>query len=122
MSFVPRKEDVWPIVTSGGHLRVELDHAARFKVGDRVIARNINIKGHTRVPRYARGRCGTVHLVHGGFPTPETMASGEGPCPQYVYSVRFEARELWGSEATARDAVYADMWESYLDPAPETRE
>lgn len=116
---VTHKQDVWPIVTSSGHLRVGIEQPPRFAVGDRVQTHNVNIPGHTRLPRYARSRCGTVHRVHGGFPTPETMAHDQGPQPQYVYSVRFEARELWGPEARSGDAVYADMWESYLEPAME---
>lgn len=115
---VTRRQDVWSIVTSSGHLRVELAHPPRFKVGDRVITRNLNISEHTRLPRYARRKCGTVHRVHGGFPTPETMAHEAGPQPQYVYSVRFEARELWGADAAPKDAIYLDMWDSYLEPAP----
>ncbi|MBI4694457.1 MAG: nitrile hydratase subunit beta [Gammaproteobacteria bacterium] len=117
---VTSKEAVWPIVTSSGHLRVELDRPARYKVGDRVLTKNVNYPAHTRLPRFARGKIGTVHLVHGGFPFPETMAQSGDPKPEYVYSVRFEARELWGAEGSPKDAVYVDMWDSYIEPAPET--
>jgi len=115
------KEAVWPAVSSSGHLRVELERPARFRVGDRIVAKNLNHTGHTRLPRAARGKVGTVHLVHGGFPLPEAMADGTGPQPEYVYSVRFEARELWGEEASPKDGIYIDMWESYIEPAPEAR-
>ncbi len=90
---------------------------ARFAEGDTVRARNIRPSGHTRLPRYARGRQGTVHRVQGVFVFPDTNAMGGGEQPQYLYCVRFTARELWGGEASAKDALYLDMWDAYLDPA-----
>jgi nitrile hydratase len=89
----------------------------RFKVGQRVRARNINPTGHTRLPRYARGKLGTVHLDHGVYVFPDTNAHFLGEKPQHVYSVRFAARELWGDQAAPQDSVYVDMWDDYLDPA-----
>ena len=85
-----------------------------FKTGQRVRARNINPAGHTRLPRYARGKQGTVVRDHGVFVFPDTNAHFNGENPQHVYSVRFEARELWGADAVSRDAVYIDLWEDYL--------
>jgi nitrile hydratase len=79
--------------------------------------RNLNPAGHTRLPRYARGRRGVVQADHGVFIFPDTSAHGQGPRPQRVYSVRFAARELWGPDASARDALYLDLWDEYLDPA-----
>ncbi|MBM3626776.1 MAG: nitrile hydratase subunit beta, partial [Alphaproteobacteria bacterium] len=35
-----------------------------------------------------------------------------------LYSVRFDARELWGADAPRRDAVFIDLWEPYLEAAP----
>jgi nitrile hydratase subunit beta len=90
---------------------------ARFKVGERVRARNINPIGHTRLPRYARGKLGTIHLDHGVYVFPDTNAHFLGEEPQHVYSVRFAARELWGEQAPQRDSVYVDMWDDYLDAA-----
>jgi nitrile hydratase beta subunit len=89
----------------------------RFRIGQRVRARNINPIGHTRLPRYARGKLGVIHLLHGVYVFPDTNAHFLGENPQHVYSVRFAARELWGSEASPRDAVYVDMWDNYLEPA-----
>jgi nitrile hydratase subunit beta len=89
----------------------------RFQIGQRVRARNINPTGHTRLPRYARGKLGVIHLVHGVYVFPDTNAQFLGESPQHVYSVRFAARELWGSAASPRDAVYIDMWDDYLEPA-----
>jgi len=89
----------------------------RFKVGQRVRARNINPDGHTRLPRYARGKAGVIARDHGVFLFPDTNAEFLGEKPQHVYSVRFAARELWGERASSRDFIYLDMWDDYLDRA-----
>ena len=96
--------------------QVDDEVAPRFRPGDRVRARNIHPTGHTRLPRYARGREGTIDRDHGVWVFPDTSAAGQGTRPQHVYSVRFAARELWGAEASARDAVYVDLWDDYMDP------
>jgi nitrile hydratase subunit beta len=90
---------------------------ARFKAGQRVRARNIHPAGHTRLPRYARGKLGIIYLDHGVHVFPDTNAHSLGENPQHLYSVRFAARELWGEQASSRDAVYLDMWDDYLDCA-----
>lgn len=87
----------------------------RFVVGQKVRARNINPPAHTRLPRYARGKEGMVMRDHGIFVFADTNAVFLGENPQHVYSVRFRARELWGEQASPRDFVYLDMWDSYLD-------
>jgi nitrile hydratase beta subunit len=89
----------------------------RFAVGQPVRTKKINSTGHTRLPRYARGRIGIVDRVHGAHVFPDSNAHFRGEDPQHLYSVRFSARELWGEEAAPRDSVYIDLWESYLDPA-----
>jgi len=89
---------------------------ANFRVGQRVRARNINPTTHTRLPRYARGKNGLVTRDHGIFVFPDTNASFRGEKPQHLYSVRFEARELWGAQAKPKDSVYIDMWDDYLEP------
>src|SRR5436305_9425688 len=81
-----------------------------FKVGQRVRARNINPTGHTRLPRYARGKTGKIDRDHGVHNFPDSNAHGLGPKRQHVYSVRFAARELWGEQASPHDSVYIDMW------------
>ncbi len=90
---------------------------AQFKAGDEVVARNIHPMGHTRLPRYARGKRGVVDRDHGVFIYPDAHAAGLGKQPQHCYSVRFNARELWGDEASPRDAIYIDLFEPYLEPA-----
>src|SRR5262245_52471673 len=89
--------------------------APRFAPGDRVVARNVHPPGHTRLPRYARGRRGFIDRVHGIHTFPDTNAHGLGPQPHPLYSVRFEAAELWGPSADGPGSVYIDLWESYLE-------
>jgi nitrile hydratase len=88
---------------------------AAFAVGERVRARNIQPSGHTRLPRYARGKTGVVVRLHGVHVFPDTSAHGEGEQPHHLYGVRFEARELWGEGAADGDAVHLDLWERYLE-------
>ena len=90
---------------------------ARFRVGQRVRARNINPLTHTRLPRYARDKFGIVESARGVFVFPDSNAQGLGERPQHLYSVRFMARELWGDQGGAKDTVYIDMWDDYLEPA-----
>ncbi len=73
--------------------------------------------GHTRLPRYARGRVGEVAAVRGAFVFPDTNARRAGENPQWLYTVRFAARELWGPEGDARSTVAIDAFEPYLEPA-----
>jgi nitrile hydratase len=88
-----------------------------FKVGQRVRARNLNPTGHTRLPRYARGKHGTIARDHGVYVFPDTNAHFQGEKRQHVYSVRFSARELWGEDGSPRDSVHLDMWDDYLERA-----
>jgi nitrile hydratase len=101
----------------GRYERPESTAVARFQVGETVRARNINPTGHTRLPRYARGKQGMVSGHHGIFVFPDSNAHFKGEDPQHLYSVRFTARELWGDAASPRDAVYLDLWDSYLEHA-----
>ena len=114
-AFPPEK--VEKAVRAGRNYRVDTPVAAGFAVGARVIARNINPTGATRLPRYVRGKRGTVDRDHGVFIFPDTNAAGQGQKPQHLYSVQFSARELWGAEAASKDRVYLDLWEDYLEQA-----
>jgi len=105
------------LVARRGSARREAAVAPRFVVGQRVRARNRHPVGHTRLPRYARGREGVVAIDHGVFLFPDSNAHFLGEQPQHVYSVRFAARELWGDEASPRDVVHVDLWDDYLEPA-----
>ena len=88
---------------------------ARFREGERVVARNINPTGHTRLPRYVHGKRGVIHRDWGVYVFADSNAHHGGAREQHVYSVRFEARELWGKDAPARDTLRIDLWEDYLE-------
>jgi len=90
---------------------------ARFKPGDRVVARNIHPQGHTRLPRYVRGKPGVVELVHGCHAFPDSVASGRGDDPQWLYTVVFDSRTIWGEDADPTLRVSIDAFEPYLEPA-----
>jgi nitrile hydratase len=98
-------------------VRRDVPATARFKAGQHVRARNINPVGHTRLPRYARGKLGTVERDYGVFVFPDSNAHFLGEKPQHLYSVRFAARELWGEEAGPRDSIYVNLWDDHLEPA-----
>jgi nitrile hydratase len=118
---LPRREDPALVerVLQGARAAFQREPAGepRFRVGDAVVTKNLHPKGHTRLPRYARGKRGTVSHYHGYYVFPDTHAHGQGEAPQPVYSVCFEARELWDGAAEPRERVYLDLWESYLEPA-----
>lgn len=105
------------MVARRGSARRDTPVAPRFTVGQSVRTRKINPMGHTRLPRYARGRVGVISRDHGVFVFPDTNSRFEGEKPQHVYSVRFDARELWGDQASPLDSVYIDLWDDYLEPA-----
>jgi len=90
-------------------------NSPRFALGQAVRARNIHPEGHTRLPRYARGRRGVVDQVHPACVFPDTHAHGLGENPQFVYSVRFAACELWGEDAEPDASVRLDLFEDYLE-------
>jgi len=89
-----------------------------FAPGDHVITRRDAPRGHTRLPRYARGKHGVIHHVHGSYIFPDANAHGAGEQSHPLYSVRFEAVELWGVSAEPRACVHLDLWERYLEAAP----
>ncbi|MFC3677313.1 nitrile hydratase subunit beta [Ferrovibrio xuzhouensis] len=104
------------VLARGGPSDRPSDAKARFKVGDRVRAKNIHPAGHTRLPRYVRGHTGVIELVHGAHVFPDVSAQGQGDAPQWLYTVRFDGRELWGEQGDPTLSVSVDAWESYLEP------
>jgi nitrile hydratase len=88
---------------------------ARFKAGERVRTRNINPATHTRLPRYARDKRGTIECVRGCHVFPDTVAIGQGENPQWLYTVLFEGRELWGEACDPTVTVSIEAWEPYLE-------
>jgi nitrile hydratase len=112
-----RADAVWGFLHDRTHSGRDLDAAPRFAVGRTVRARTMQPVGHTRLPRYARSKTGSIVRHHGAHVLPDSSAHGKGDQPQHLYTVRFSARELWGDGANPRDSVHLDLWESYLEPA-----
>ena len=110
-------DKVLPAIAAGGPTLRATSALPRFQAGIAVHAKDINPIGHTRLPRYVRGRRGTIECHHGAHVFPDSNARFEGENPQFLYTVRFAARELWGDAANPADAVYLDLWEDYLEPA-----
>ena len=108
-------QNVAVTLAKGGPATMEIDTDPRYRIGDKVQVRNLHPSTHTRVPRYTRGRSGKIAAHHGAHMLADRNAHGlrEG---QHLYSVRFDARELWGEHAHAGDVVHVDLWEGHLDP------
>jgi nitrile hydratase len=104
-------------LSRGGSYQRDVAAEPAFAVGDAVRARTINPPGHTRLPRYARGRQGVIVRRQGAHVFPDSNAHGRGEDPHPLYTVRFTARELWGEAALAGDSVCLDLWEPYLERA-----
>ncbi len=115
----PDADTLRAVIRAGRPVDREADRQPSFADGDVVRARNMNPDGHTRLPRYARGRVGVIERCHGIHVFPDTNAHGGGENPQPLYNVRFAATELWGSEASSRDGIYLDLWEDYLERVDE---
>jgi nitrile hydratase beta subunit len=106
--------------TPDGRPRRPATRGPGFAVGDPVRTRNLHRSGHTRLPGYARVRRGVVAIVHpDAWVLPDTHAHDRGECPEPVYAVRFDGRELWGDEAEPGTRVHIDLFESYLEHDPE---
>jgi nitrile hydratase len=105
------------VLAKGGPCDRPVDAPARFKAGERVRTKNFNPTGHTRLPRYARGKLGVIHAVREGYVFPDSNAHGHGENPQWVYTVVFDGLEIWGEGADPTLSVSIDAWESYLEPA-----
>ena len=86
----------------------------RFQIGDEVLVRNNHPDGHTRCPRYTRGRRGIIQLHHGvhHFQDDEPEDAGE----QHLYTVVFTGKELWGDRGHENDRISAELWEIHLLP------
>jgi nitrile hydratase beta subunit len=109
--------DVAKVLYRGGPTERETNTAARFAAGDRIRAKNMHPLTHTRLPRYVRGHVGVIERVRGCHVFPDSNSLGAGENPQWLYTVRFEGRELWGPDSDPTLKVSIDAWEPYLDPA-----
>jgi nitrile hydratase beta subunit len=108
---------VAPALARGGPTDRPLQTAPRFQPGDKVRAKVMHKRGHTRLPRYVRGAVGMIEADHGGHVFPDTNAHGQGEAPQRLYTVLFDGRALWGDDAEPGLQVSVDAWESYLESA-----
>lgn len=104
------------VLARGSYVRTRAT-PARFAVGDTVRAVNMHPRLHTRLPRYVRGHVGVVETVHEPNVFPDSIVRGDGEDPQWLYTVRFDGRELWGDDAEPGTAVSVDAFEPYLEPA-----
>jgi nitrile hydratase subunit beta len=87
----------------------------RFEVGDEVRVRDLHFGGHTRCPRYVRGRRGVVVRIDPAAPIPELEAHRRERVLDPTYAVRFDARELWSDAAQANAPVHVDLYEHDLE-------
>jgi nitrile hydratase len=109
--------DVAPALARGGPCDRTIPAMPKFSAGERVRTRNMHPVRHTRLPRYARDKSAIVETVHRAFVFPDANAHDQGEQPQYVYTIVFEARDLWGEDADPWLRVSIDAWESYLERA-----
>ena len=109
--------DVLKVLHRGGPTERDTNTKAAFKPGEQVRAKIINPPTHTRLPRYVRGHLGCIERVIGYHVFPDSNATGAGENPQWLYTVRFSGRELWGEAGEAALTVSVDAWEPYLEPA-----
>ncbi len=58
-----------------------------------------------------------IERVHGCHVFPDSNALGAGENPQWLYTVVFGGRELWGPDADPSVKVSVDAFEPYLEPA-----
>ena len=79
--------------------------------------RNFHPQTHTRLPRYARDKLGVVELLHGCHAYPDSVATGQGDDPQWLYTVVFDSREIWGADADPTLKISIDAFEPYLEAA-----
>jgi nitrile hydratase subunit beta len=89
----------------------------RFAVGDAVAVRDIHPRGHTRAPRYVRGKRGMVLSVAPRFVFPDLAGHGIRAHREHTYHVEFRAQDLWSDASASHESVIVDLWESYLEGA-----
>jgi nitrile hydratase len=108
--------DVAGVLARGSFVR-GAESGPRFAAGDRVRARNIHPRSHTRLPRYVRNHVGVVERVHDPNVFPDSVVRDDGPQPQWLYTVRFDGEELWGDDAEPDMVVSVNAFEPYLESA-----
>ena len=115
LARVLRAADVESALARGSPTVRTTQAVARFAVGDRVRTLGHKATHHTRLPAYVRGQVGTIERVHGAHVFADTHAHGLGEQPQWLYSVVFDAAQLWPEDAASQHRVSVDAWEPYLE-------
>jgi nitrile hydratase subunit beta len=104
------------VVPAGASAVRPTEKEPRFAVGDIVRASGAVPFGHTRLAGYIRGKTGEVIAHRGSFIYPDIAGNGLGENPEHVYTVRFDARELWGAPyADPNGTVCFDVWDPYIE-------
>jgi len=103
------------VLARGGPTDRAIDAPAKFAPGDRVRAKQMHPKTHTRMPRYLTGHYGVIEVDRGGYVLPDTNAHGLGEHPQRLYTVVFDGADVWGEGAEPGLTISADLWEGYLE-------
>ncbi len=110
--------EVAAVLAQGSPTRRPASSAARYALGARVRTLSAAPAHHTRLPGYARGKCGVIERIHGAHVFPDTHAADLGEQPQWLYTVAFDESELWGANRSPQGStVSVDAWEPYLEPA-----
>lgn len=110
--------DVTAVLARGAPTERLASAPALFAVGQRVRMRRDAAPHHTRLPGYARGKCGVVEHLRGAHVFADAHAQGQGEKPQWLYTVAFSEDELWGAHAPRQGlSVAIDAWEPYLERA-----
>lgn len=89
----------------------------RFQVGDRVRTKNMHPKSHTRLPRFVRGHVGVIDRIQGFHVYPDAVVAEGKEDPQWLYTVMFDGRELWGADSDPTFEVSIEAFEPYLEAA-----
>jgi nitrile hydratase beta subunit len=112
--FTPATPDeVVAFLTRDDTFQIPARIDARFRVGDEVSVRNNHPEGHTRCPRYTRGRRGVIQKHHGVHHFQDHVDGDVGQ--QHLYTVSFTATELWGERGNPKDRIHAELWEYHLE-------
>jgi nitrile hydratase len=112
---VLRAADVPRVLAKGSSTGRPATAPAAFALGEQVRMRSSAVQHHTRLPGYVRGRIGRIERIHGAHVFPDTNAQGLGEQPQWLYTIAFDAQELWGESACKGLSVRIDAWEPYLE-------
>jgi nitrile hydratase subunit beta len=115
---VLRADDVAAALARGTSTARPPSSPARYGLAQWVRTSAATPPHHTRLPGYARGKRGVIERVHGAHVFADTHAQNLGERPQWLYTVMFDERELWGaSTAPQHSCVSVDAWEPYLEAA-----